>query len=460
MSQDRVLVCHASSCLRRGAEGVLAEIEELGNVVGGCSVAETGCLGYCSQAPNVIVLRRGKPARVHTRVDSLEASAGVVAGATGRAPDLEDAAAARKISGLRAARARQRAREVFHWNAAMSGLAAAALADPRLQDELDDLRAAAGCAEGATGMPAAVAEYTRWTLESVAPRSKHAAVYTFSSTDRKRGTPHPRGRGRQVRPVTWHATLLAEVGPNGEGPLPWVERDYTPVSTAHEWEQGTCELLVKIYGDGAATSWLRRRRPGDAVFLSRPVTTLSVPGLVPPGASRAFRPASVLLLVAGTGAVALPQILAHRDPANKLRIATPRRDRLLVPLDVLLSCREDDVPLAADVAGWCREAAAGGAAAGVRDCALLLTPAAAADGGAPPPFPDGPAFDGDASFAGAANARVLRSRLTPDILAVAYANMPRPCRVVVSGPGGYNAAAFAMLADIVDDVESITVLAA
>ena len=38
---------------------------------------------------------------------------------------------------------------------------------------------------------------------------------------------------------TWHTTLLAEVGSNGEGPLPWVERDYTPIST---W-LGACSAL-------------------------------------------------------------------------------------------------------------------------------------------------------------------------------------------------------------------------
>ena len=41
-------------------------------------------------------------------------------------------------------------------------------------------------------------------------------------------------------------TLLAEVGPNAEGPLPWVEREYTPVSSAKQWELGRCELLVKV----------------------------------------------------------------------------------------------------------------------------------------------------------------------------------------------------------------------
>ena len=48
----------------------------------------------------------------------------------------------------------------------------------------------------------------------------------------------------------------------------------------------------------------------------------------------------------GTGVVALPQILAHRDPYGSLRISTPKRDQLRVPIDVLLSCREDDAPLA------------------------------------------------------------------------------------------------------------------
>ena len=65
--------------------------------------------------------------------------------------------------------------------------------------------------------------------------------------------------GRLPEPVTWHTTLLAEVGPNAEGPLPWVERDYTPVSSAKEWEAGRCELLVKVYPHGAATGWLHRQ---------------------------------------------------------------------------------------------------------------------------------------------------------------------------------------------------------
>ena len=80
--------------------------------------------------------------------------------------------------------------------------------------------------------------YVRWTLENVTPVSKHSALYSFKTSDRKRGTPHIRGRGVRPEPNTWHTTLLAEIGPNSEGPLPWIERDYTPISSAKEWETG------------------------------------------------------------------------------------------------------------------------------------------------------------------------------------------------------------------------------
>ena len=216
----QVHVCHAGTCLNRGAEGVLTEIEELASAVGGqCTVHETGCLGYCSQAPNAVVVRRGERPKVHTLIRSLEASADVVAAATGFQPNLEDDQIKQKLAGLRAARARERAKEVFHWNSALSGLGAEAVGKPRLREELDWLRRQVGSADTTGQMPEAIAEYTRWSLESVEPVSRHAAVFTYTSKDRKRGTPHPRGRGRVPRPITWHTTLLAEVGANDEGPL-------------------------------------------------------------------------------------------------------------------------------------------------------------------------------------------------------------------------------------------------
>jgi len=431
---------------------VLTEIEDLVTAVGGqCTVHESGCLGYCSQAPNSTVVRRGERPKIHTLIRCLESSAVVVAVATGRRPNLEDDVIKQKLAGLRAARARERAREVYHWNSALSGLGEEAVGKPRLREELEWLQRQVGSADATGRMPDAIAEYTRWALESVEPVSRHAAIFTFTSKDRKRGTPHPRGRGRMPRPITWHTTLLAEVGANDEGPLPWIERDYTPISSAHQWEQGRVEILIKIYADGKATSWLYQNKP-KIVWLSRPVRTLAVPSLVHDDGP-SFRPASVLLLLAGTGVVALPQILAHRDPFGCLRISTPKRDQLRVPIDVLLSCRADDAPMAAPAAAWCREE---GDAAGLRYCTLLVSPAAAGD----VPFPSAPDVDVDAAVAGLENARVLRARLSAEILTDAYGRMPQPCRVVVSGPGEYNSAVHEMLVGLVEDLDSVTVLSA
>ena len=77
-----------------------------------------------------------------------------------------------------------------------------------------------------------------------------------------------------------HITLLAEVGENSESSLPWIERDYTPISSAKDWENGKCDLLIKIYHDGLATSWLCDAQP-PKVWLSKPVRTLHVPSLCP-----------------------------------------------------------------------------------------------------------------------------------------------------------------------------------
>ena len=128
-----VYVCHAGSCLARGAEGVLTEIEEL---VKACHlsdsddairVRESGCLGYCSQAPNAAVVDRGSrelnSSDVHRRIDSLEASANVARRATGVNLRLEDPELITRCEGLRERRARMRAAEETKWNAALRGLA-------------------------------------------------------------------------------------------------------------------------------------------------------------------------------------------------------------------------------------------------------------------------------------------------------------------------------------------------
>ena len=439
------------------------EIEELVNQVGGgCAVRRSGCLGYCNEAPNAVVLEVGArqldASNVHVRLRSLEASAKVVQAATGTKPALD--AAGSSLDGLRAARARQHAIDVCKWNSALRGLAEEAMERPQLRSELRALLVKAGYPDGIgasdMGMPSAIDNYSPWSIESMTPVTKHSCMVRLVSKNRKRGTPHPRGGGRMIEPNTWHTTLLAEVGANDEGPLPWIERDYTPVSTAKEWDQGRCSLLIKVYSDGAATSWLHSALP-QRVFLSKPERTLLVPSLVPEG--RAFRPASVLLLLAGTGVVALPQVLAHREPTRDLGLSTPQRDQLRVPIDVVLSCRDDDVLMLPQLAQWCSD---GGEARGVRALTLLLTPTP--EGAHAPPFPVAQGGDGaeaESLLHGLANARVLRERLNASVLADAFSHMPQPCRVVVSGPAAFNTAARGMLAELALDVhEQVTVLSA
>lgn len=471
--QGDIHVCHAGSCVARGAEAVLTEIEELVSGVGGkCAVRPSGCLGYCDAAPNAVVIERGArgldPSNVHVRINSLEASAKIVHQATGTRPALESPAMRERLAGLRAMRSRQRAVECHKWNAALHGLAEQAAQRPALRGELAALLRKAGFPDGmdasalaAATMPDAIDNYSPWSVESVTPVTKHTALFRLVSKNVKRGTPHPRGRGVMPDPKTWHTTLAAEVGPNDEGPLPWIERDYTPISSAKEWEQGRCEILIKLYpGTGGATSWLQRAAP-TRLRLSKPHATLRVPSLVVEG--RGFQPASVLLLLAGTGVVALPQLLAHRDPTRQLGISTPRHAQLKLPIDLLYSCRQDDVLMIPQLAQWCRDGGeASGEARGVRNCTLLLTPPAATT--AEPPFPTvqtGDVAEAEDLLQGLANVELLRARLSPSVVTEALARMPKPCRIVVSGPGGFNSAARSMLAELMVDVdEQVTILSA
>ena len=547
-----IYVCHAGSCLRQGAESVLLEIEELAGAVGApCTVEQSGCLGMCNRAPNAVVVkhRRGVQAtskdivKSHTRISSTEASAAVVKTATGKDPPLDDPEVLARLAGVRAMRVREHAASIYRWNTALDAISkqmANQRAGPKggepsseLVHASQALFAKAGFSDGharavdlseeigmnRVEMPAAIESYSQWSLVNVTHVSQHSAVFHLESRDRKRGTPHPRGGGRAPpRPVTWHTTMLAEVGANDEGPLPWIERDYTPVSSAKEWETGKCDLLIKVYPDGAATSWLHRTlleppptcapRTGALVWLSQPVKTLSIPSLVTGDGT--FTPASVLLLLAGTGVVALPQILQARDPARKLGISLARKAQLAVPMDLVLSCREDDVLMVPELTQWCLDAcdfeekkaqerakqlalqqakqakkdageeseddsddsdsseeekadatppADHGATVGLRRCTLLLT-------GKGQPLPS-PLFAADVNHApecdrlqGLPNAQVLRTRLTPELVSEAMSRMPAPCRVVVSGPSSFNAAAREMLSDLAVDTDSITILEA
>ena len=283
----------------------------------------TGCVGYCSQGPAVEVWSRnnvvGKTTRkVYTNVNSMEKSANVIKMCTGVDPPLENLPpeSETRLSVIRLSKQREYFASTFQWNKALAcGLTEESIKDMKLRVEFDRLL----CFAGYRGvdlrellpparclpMPTQIEGYVPWTLSSIEVVSKHSAIFSFETKDVKRSTPHPRGRAKMPVPVTWHTTLLGETGSNNEGPLPWVERDYTPISSALEWERGRCDILIKVYGDGQLTSWLHKQTfylpPGGedrpTFWLSKPLRTLIVPSLVPDDGVDSC-PASVLLLLA------------------------------------------------------------------------------------------------------------------------------------------------------------------
>lgn len=301
-------------------------------------------------------------------------------------------------------------------------------------------------------MPDSIQHYAPWDLVRVTPVSHHSAIYSLTTKDRKRGTPNPRGGGRSPpTPKTWHTTLLAWIGTNDEGPLPYIERDYTPVSTAKEWEQGKVDILIKIYETGRATQWIMTRP--SRIWLSQPIPTLTVPTLVHD--SGGFSPASILLVLAGTGVVVLPQILHHRDPIRKIGVPSRRRDQLHVPVDVILSCRRNDVLELEELGDWCREGAQN-PNKGLRRCLLLVTPSST---GTTEAFPDGPDTN-LASLEVLPNITIEYTRLQASHVNTAVSRMPPRCRVVVSGPSSFNAAARSLLLEAAVPNDSITILEA
>ena len=217
MVKAEIHVCQSGTCSAYGGEAVLTEIEELASTFSDVCVRESGCLGLCRQAPAALTVKIGENRRaeetVHVRINSFEDSAKIVEGASGQKIALENPEVKEKFAHLRAARAREHAVTVFKWNAALRGLAEQAEQQPQLRFELQDLLSKAGFPGGVKSwMPGCIEMYTRWTLESVSPVSKHSALFSFKSGDRKRGTPHVRGRGVRPEPRTWHTTMLAETG--------------------------------------------------------------------------------------------------------------------------------------------------------------------------------------------------------------------------------------------------------
>ena len=309
-----------------------------------------------------------------------------------------------------------------------------------------------------------IENYSLWTLCYVIQVSKHSAIYHFTSAaDKGRGTPRLVQVGKQLVDCTqdtrahqtWHTTLLAQVGNNSEGPLQWIERDYTPISTAQDWEEGRCDLLVKVYNTtGLATSWLHQQPIGCQIHLSRPMRTLFVPSLVENPRESKFKPASYLLILAETGIVAASQVLHHSDKSTCFG-AEPV---VTSPVSLIYSCRRDDVLMASDIMTWCKEGR-------LQHCTFAITetqqceqlyPEAAA---IPEPFPEMEDVD-VAELSRLPNTTVECSRISKRTVAASITRLKKPFRVLVSGPAEFNAIAQSLLSSLGVARKSITLLSA
>ena len=183
-----------------------------------------------------------------------------------------------------------------------------------------------------------------------------------------------------------------------------------------------------------------------------------------------FQPASVLLLLAGTGIVALPQIMAHREPTRMLGIGTARYRQLRVPIDLIHSCREDDLLLLPQIKQYCSEGMRPQhqRVRGLRHYSLLLTNEKLVQGKDQQYAPFKEYFNGNddeanncyAVLKDVPNAELIEARLNKRIIANALGRMTRPFRVVVSGPDAFNKAAREFLDACEVEPESVTVLSA
>ena len=502
-----------------------------------CDVKKTGCLGYCSRGPAVAVVsttskkggrKEGRETDVHTAVSGIEKSAAVVEAATRRAlprplqSNLSNEAKM-ELTRIQAAEHRRHLTDTHQWNKALQSSIETAVGMMRrdntmdtsstrgeelldLKKEMKEIMAKAGYSHRSVdclikselnrgesfflerSISSAPEGYVQWDLENVEAVTPHSAVFMFRSDDPKRGTPHPRGSGNLPKPNTWHVTMLGCIGEDytstgagdeREGPLPWIERDYTPISSALDWERGRCSILIKVYDDGKLTPWLDKVSrqhgsgreasnigvPNAKMWLSKPVPTLSMPAMVLASeeASEQVSPSSVLLLLAGTGIVALPQILAHRDPIRQLGISTPRRKQLRCPIDLIHSCRDDDVLMLPEIRDYCIEGDQSKSSPntpfkGLRSYTLLLSGANTSTGA----FRNDIVHGGDGATAaketlkGVSNATVLEAtKIDEHTIAHALARIERSnngnstntIRIVVSGPGSYNAAVRSILVD-------------
>lgn len=483
---SHIYVCQSGTCRSKGSDATLIEIEELSKLVdASCTVNRSGCMGYCSQGPAVMTVKKQRP-QYHIKINTIQKATEVIRFATGEKPAIENLPIdiERRLNDVGAKKKRDFFLSTYQWNKALSGFNRSANASE--QKEIRGILKCAGYPNlnienllnplPPLQMPSSIDGYVMWKLKSFNVVSKHSAIFHFETKDQKRGSPHPRGRARNAEPITWRVTMLGEVGTNEEGPLPWVERDYTPISSALEWEQGRCSLLIKIYTDGMLSSWLHKNATQfqeRGVWLSKPMRTLSVPSLIA-DEDDGFRPKNVLLLIAGTGIVALSQIMARRDPHRLLGFSTPKRKQMKCHIDLIHSCNECDLLMLPEIKKFCIEGTTHPSMfRGLRSYTLLISPKKVNatrdqdhnDGSCSlPPF-EGTFSDDNtkehlAELQSCSNVTVMTSRLRLNIIEQAVKNMETPYRIVVSGPDSYNSAVKKFLDECFVDPGSVTLLSA
>jgi len=386
MAVPKIQVCTGRKCRRGGSCERVLEIEELSDAVGTCAVTSTTCMGACRRGPCVRSTAAGR-SKMYYGVDSLATSAEIVQNATGKTvtPDLLQVQLQSREQPSAFAR-------ICFW------LFGGNVPRSRNVPETD--------------------RYIRWHLKAVTVVSNWSAIYHCGTSDG--------GRGKAPGHSSWHVTLFAKT--------PDVERDYTPVSTAEEWDKGCCSLLIKIYPGGKATSWLHTLPVGSELLLSPPKPTLVLP--CPPGPKAAFCQ-SILLVAGGTGIA----------PAWQILDACRAGDMRNSAVTLLYSCRKDDVLMAEPL----KQIAEANPKSRLT---LTLTEPSY---GPEAPFPD---FASHQDILTGERLILREGRIDRPFLEHEVLALPTPPRVVVSGPETMNLAIRALLLDIGLSAEAITVLQA
>ena len=502
-----IYVCVGSACQQDGAEQTLVELEELAAATGGrCTVHADWCFGLCGSGPNATISAGSGDCdeeEVHTNIASMEQSVALVFKASGQQPAIDPVRRAAMEAARRAAKLEQQlmhAQLLCDLSEFQPGSTekALALVDRVIEHSGDAhplllaLRLRSRILSPPSGMDAASERAEKWgkaaswRLDAIKPQSRRSAVFQLSSQDGARGSVDCCPGGRVAS--TWHVAIhvLAEqaggsgaaerqIGSAGGALL---TREYTPISTAEQWERGEVALLVKIYPDGKVTRWMHEQLTvGARVWLSPPCATLRLPELTPAATPRggasarvlcalsdsvgtssvtAAPPApptfgSVLLVAGGTGIAPLWQVA--RSCAGDDALAE-------LPLSIVYSCRADDVLLLAEVRELVRCRAA---------TRVVITLTSPSDG--EPAYPDGaPAAVGSLEDMHAQHdldldgtITLATGRVTPALLAASLpprAEDVQRLRAIVSGPSSFLADVASMLHALCVRADAIVTLKA